>query len=385
MAANGTKVVEVKAVALSLDLRGAASTVTLGTGTAIKRDVVVVKVRTEDGIVGYGEAHHALAPTVVAELVNSSLGPLVVGQDAFAVEHVWERMYYAQGRTHGPGWAIWKAISGIDIALWDARGKALGLPVWRLLGGTKKRIRAYAGGICLGYQPPESLAEEALGYVRQGFTAVKLRLGDTVANDVARVEKVREVLGSGVDIMVDVNTKYTYQQMLQLLPALEACGVYWIEEPFPPDALRDYTLLAARSKVPIAAGENHFLRYQSRQLLESEAAQILQPDASKAGGITETKKIADLAAAFRRAFAPHTSMSGINSAATLALLATCSNALIYEADLAPVNPFRDDLVHPHPTVGPDGCVEPFDGPGLGVEVDESLFAAYPGIPGPCYV
>jgi L-alanine-DL-glutamate epimerase-like enolase superfamily enzyme len=107
---------------------------------------------------------------------------------------------------HGPGWAIWKAISGVDMALWDARGKALGLPVWRLLGGTKKRIRAYAGGICLGYQAPESLAEEALGYVRQGFTAVKLRLGDTIANDTARVQKVREVLGSGVDIMVDINT-----------------------------------------------------------------------------------------------------------------------------------------------------------------------------------
>ena len=385
MGVSGTAVVEVKAVALSVDLRNVASKVTLGTGTAIKKDVVIVKVRTEDGVVGYGEAHHALAPTVVADLVNQSLAPLVVGQDALAVEHVWEQLYFSQGRTHGPGWAIWKAISGVDMALWDARGKALGLPVWRLLGGTKKRIRAYAGGICLGYQAPESLAEEALGYVRQGFTAVKLRLGDTIANDTARVQKVREVLGSGVDIMVDINTKYTYQQMLQLLPALEECGVFWVEEPFPPDALRDYSLLAARSRVPIAAGENHFLRYQSRQLLEGEAAQILQPDASKAGGITETKKIADLAAAFRRPFAPHTSMSGINSAATLALLATCSNALIYEADLSALNPFRDELVSPRATIGPDGCVEPFDGPGLGVEVDEALFEKYPGIPGPCYV
>ncbi len=385
MSAGGLAVRSVEAVALSVDLRNAANAVTLGTGTAIKKDVVVVRVRTEDGIVGYGEAHHALAPTVVADLVNQSLAPLVVGEDTLAVEHIWEKLYFAQGRTHGPGWAIWKAISGIDMALWDARGKALGLPVWRLLGGTRKRIRAYAGGICLGYQPPESLAEEALGYVRQGFTAVKPRVGDSIANDVARVQKVREVLGPGVDIMVDVNTKYTYQQMLQLLPPLEECGVFWIEEPFPPDAIRDYTLLSARSKVPIAAGENHFLRYQSRQLLEGEAAHILQPDASKAGGITETKKIADLAAAFRRPFAPHTSMSGINSAATLALLATCSNALIYEADLSALNPFRDELVHPRASIGPDGCVEPFDGPGLGIEVDESVFGRYPGIPGPCYV
>src|ERR687893_1897078 len=178
-----------------------------------------------------------------------------------------------------------------------------------------------------------------------------------------------------------MNTKYTYQQMLRLLPVLEEYGVFWVEEPFPPDALRDYSLLAARSRVPIAAGENHFLRYQSRQLLESEAVQILQPDPSKAGGITETKKIADLAAAFRRPFAPHTSMSGVNMAACLSLLTVASNALVYEADLSALNPFRDELVHPTPRVGEDGCVEAFDGPGLGVEVDEAAFARYPGIPG----
>ena len=377
------KVVSVDAVPLSLDLRDRA--VTLGVGTAVKKDAVIVRVRTEDGVVGYGEAHHALAPTVVAELVNTSLAPLVVGEDALAVEHVWEKLYFAQGRTHGPGWAIWKAISGIDIALWDARGKALGLPVWRLLGGAKKRIKAYAGGISLGYQPPESLAEEALGYVERGFRAVKLRLGDTIERDVARVAHVRKVLGDGVDIMVDVNTKYSYQQMLQLAPRLEESNVYWIEEPFPPDALRDYALLAPRTRIPLAAGENHFLRYQARQLLESDAAQILQPDPSKAGGVTETKKIADLAAAFRRPFAPHTSMSGINMAVCISLLTVAPNALVYEADLSALNPFRDELVHPIPQVGEDGCVEAFDGPGLGVEVDESLFARYPGIPGPCYV
>ena len=377
------KVTAVDAIALSVDLRDRA--VTLGVGTAVKKDTVIVRVRTEDGIVGYGEAHHALAPTVVADLVNTNLAPLVVGGDALEVEHIWERMYFAQGRTHGPGWAIWKAISGIDQALWDVRGKALGLPVWKLLGGKKRKLRAYAGGISLGYQPPESLAEEAQRYVEQGFTALKLRLGDTVENDLARVRHVRKTLGDGVDIMTDVNTKYSYQQMLKLAPGLEECGVYWIEEPFPPDALRDYSLLAQRTGIPLAAGENHFLRYQARQLLEAEAAQILQPDPSKAGGITETKKIADLAAAYRRSFAPHTSMSGINMSVCLTLLTVCSNALVYEADLSAFNPFRDDLVSPIPKIDPDGYVEAFDGPGLGVDVDESLFDRFPGIPGPCYV
>ena len=377
------RVVSVEAVPLSLDLRDRA--VTLGVGTAIKKDTIIVRVRTEDGIVGYGEAHHALAPTVVAELVNTSLAPLVIGEDALAVEHVWEKLYFAQGRTHGPGWAIYKAISGIDIALWDARGKALGMPVWRLLGGKKRKLRAYAGGISLNYQAPESLAEEAQGYVAQGFTALKLRLGDTIERDLARVSHVRKVLGDDVDIMVDVNTKYSYQQMLQLAPRLEESNVYWIEEPFPPDALRDYALLAPRTRIPLAAGENHFLRYQARQLLEGEAVQILQPDPSKAGGVTETKKIADLAAAFRRPFAPHTSMSGVNMAVCLSLLTVASNALVYEADLSPLNPFRDDLVSPVPKVDRDGHVEAYDGPGLGIEVDESLFERYRGIPGPCYI
>jgi len=185
--------------------------------------------------------------------------------------------------------------------------------------------------------------------------------------------------------MTDVNTKYSYQQMLRLAPGLEECGVYWIQEPFPPDALRDYALLAPRTRVPLAAGENHFLRYQARQLLEQEAVQILQPDPSKAGGISETRKIADLAAAYRRGFAPHTSMSGVNMAVCLALLTVCSNGLIYEAHLSAFNPFRDDLVSPIPKIDRDGYIEAFDGPGLGVELDESLFGRYPAIPGPCYV
>jgi L-alanine-DL-glutamate epimerase-like enolase superfamily enzyme len=376
-------VAEVRAIGLSVDLRDVPAT--LGVGTAIKKDTVVVRVRTADGIVGYGEAHHANAPQVVVDLVNTNLAPLVVGQDALAVEHVWDLLYQKQGRTHGPGWALYKALSGIDMALWDARGKALGLPLWRLLGGVRRRLRAYAGGVSLGWQPPDALAEEAQSYVERGFRAVKLRGGDCVERDLARVRRVRQALGDEVEVMIDMNTRYTLTDLLRALSGLEECGVAWIEEPFPPDAVRDYALAASRTRIPLAAGENHFLRYQARQLLEAEAVHILQPDASKAGGVTETKKIADLAAAFRRPFAPHTSMSGLNAAASLHLLSACSNALIYEADVAPRNPFRDELTSPVGQVGAGGCVEPPDAPGLGVEVDETVFTRYPLIPGPCYV
>ncbi len=375
------KIVEVKAFPLSVPLQG--KSVSLGTGKTIKFDVIVVRVRTEDGIVGYGEAHHAIAPTVIADLVQNHLGPLMIGEDVMAVEHTYDKMYFAQGRTHGTGWGVWIAMSGINTAIWDARGKALGLPVYQLLGGQNRRLRAYAGGISLGYQAPESLAEEALSYVERGYTAMKIRLGDTVENDTARIRAVRAAVGSRVDLMTDINTKYSYQQMLELIPALEECRVFWIEEPFPPDAVRDFSLLAPRTRIPLAAGENHFLRYQARHLLEENAIQIVQFDVAKCGGISEQKKIADLAAAFRRSFAPHTSVSALSHAATLHVMMACQNSLVYEA--GPPNAFRGEVMTPNPTVGADGCVDLPEKPGLGVEVDESLFAKYPVIPGPCYV
>lgn len=375
------KITEVKAFALSFKLDNAPRR---GVGQPIKKDMVVVRVKTEDGITGYGEAHHALAPTLVADIVNQNLAPVVLGGNAMEVEEIWQRMYLKQGQTHGPGNALYKAMSGIDVALWDVRGKALKQPVFRLLGGARKKTRAYAGGVCMGFKPPPALLEEAQSFVDRGFTAIKLRMGDTVENDLARVRAVRAGLGDKVDIAVDMNTRYTFLDLQRALPGFEECKVYWIEEPFPPDAIADYAHFNARTHVPLAGGENHFLRYQARQLLETKAIDVIQPDPCKAGGITETKKIADLAAAYRRAFAPHVGMSAIDSAACVHLLCATSNALIYEADGAAYNPFRDDLCSGHPQVV-DGYIEPNEAPGLGFEVDESLFSKLPGIAGPCYI
>lgn len=375
------RIVEVKGIALSFKLENAPRR---GSGQPVKKDMVLVRVKTEDGIVGYGEAHHALAPTVVADIVNYNLAPIVVGQDAMAVEDIWQKIYVKQGQTHGPGWALFKAMSGVDIALWDARGKALNQPVYRLLGGSQKKIRAYAGGVCLGYQPPARLLEEAQGFVARGWTALKLRLGDTVESDIERLRYVRKHLPDSIDIMVDVNTRYSYLDAMRALPALEECGVYWLEEPFTPDNTADYSRVNATTRIPLAGGENHFTRYQARQLLEIAAVDILQPDPCKSGGISECKKIADLASAFRRSFAPHTGMSGIDGAACLHLLCATQNALVYESDCAALNPFRDDLVNGGPVLV-DGHVAPNDKPGLGIEVDESMFDKLPGIPGPCYV
>lgn len=249
------KITEVKAFALSFKLENAPRR---GVGQPVKKDTVIVRVKTEDGIVGYGEAHHALAPTLVADLVNTNLAPIVVGCNAMEVEDIWQRIYLKQGQTHGPGNALYKALSGVDVALWDARGKALKQPVYRLLGGSRKKIRAYAGGVCMGFKPPPALLEEAQSFVDKGFTAIKLRMGDTVENDLARVRAVRKGLGDKIDIAVDINTRYNFLDLQRALPGYEECRVFWVEEPFAPDAIADYAHFNARTHVPLAGGENHF-------------------------------------------------------------------------------------------------------------------------------
>ncbi|HYK12659.1 MAG TPA: mandelate racemase/muconate lactonizing enzyme family protein [Burkholderiales bacterium] len=324
------------------------------------------------------------AAAVVADIVNNNLAPIVVGANALEVEDIWQKVYTKQAQTHGPGWSLYKALSGVDMALWDVRGKALGQPVYRLLGGSRKKIRAYAGGVCLGFQPPPRLLEEAQSFVAKGYTALKLRLGDSVERDVERVRHVRAALGDKIDIMVDVNTRYSFLDLQRALPALEECRVFWLEEPFTPDSVADYTYFNQRTLIPLAGGENHFTRFEARELLEARAVDIIQPDPCKAGGITECKKIADLASAFKRPFAPHTGMSAIDATACVHLLCAASNALIYEGDCAAYNPFRDELCRGAAQVV-DGYIEPSDAPGLGLEVDESLFTRFPGIPGPCYI
>src|SRR5687768_9738828 len=185
------KIVDVKAFPTSFPIP-AANRVALGIGTAVKRDAVLVKVTTDEGLVGWGEAHHGRGHTAVAKLIDTTLRQLVLGMDARETVSVWERMYRFQLASHGMGAGACLAISGIDMALWDIRGKALGLPLYRLLGGTRKAIPAYAGGVSLGYQEKNQLIGEAQASVDRGYKAIKLRVGDSVERDVERMSAVRE-------------------------------------------------------------------------------------------------------------------------------------------------------------------------------------------------
>jgi D-galactarolactone cycloisomerase len=359
--------------------------VRLGIGRAVKRDAVLVKVETEDGITGWGEAHHGRCPGAIAKLIDTTISELVVGMDAINVVGVWQRVYQMQLSSHGMGYAAAMALSGLDLALWDIRAKAAGWPLYKLLGGASKPIRAYAGGISLGWQDPGSLAEEAAGYISKGYRAIKLRVGDNPRADVARATAVREAVGDEIEILVDANTGYKLDDVRRVMPAYEELQIGWLEEPFPAQDYRSYQTAATLGSVPLAAGENHFTRFEFTRLIEDRAVSFVQPDLSKTGGVTETMRIAAMAYAWKLSFNPHTSATGINMAATINVLAAVDEPGYFEGDVAKHNPFRDEVGGVPYALDANGCVSPSEKPGIGVEVDEAFVRAHPLIDGPCYV
>jgi len=378
------KISEIKAYPLSFRVSDAGQ-VRLGIGRTVKRDTVVVKVRTDDGLVGWGEAHHGRAPGAVANLINTTLSHLVTGMEATDNVGVWERVYKMQLASHGMGAAAAIGLSGIDMALWDLRAKAVGWPLYRLLGGRSKALTAYAGGISLGFQPPAELANEALGLVERGYRALKLRVGDSWRADVERVRAVRAAVGDAVELLVDANTNYSVEDARHAMPAFDELRVGWLEEPFPPHDARSYRSAATFGSTPLAAGENHYTRFEFQRILEDGAITILQPDLSKTGGITEGLRIAAMGSASKLRVNPHTSATGLNMAATLHFLASIDNGGYYEADASTENLFRDQLTTRAGAVDSDGLVRPPEGAGLGVEIDEAFIASHPVIDGPGYV
>jgi L-alanine-DL-glutamate epimerase-like enolase superfamily enzyme len=347
---------------------------------------VLVRVETDDGHVGWGEAHHGRCPGAIAKLIDTTMRELVLGFDARDVVGVWARVYKMQLASHGMGAAAALALSGLDMALWDLRCQATGMPLYQLLGGAAKPIKAYAGGIALGWQEPALLAEEALRHVATGYRALKLRVGDTARKDIARVRAVREAVGDAIDILVDANTAYTVDDVRKVMPAFEEAAVGWLEEPFPPQDRRAYAVAASLGRVPLAAGENHYTRYEFATLLEDGHVLFVQPDLSKTGGVTEAMRIAAMASAQKLTVNPHTSATAINMATTIHFLCAVDNPGYFEGDVTSLNPFRDQLADAAPyALDDNGCVRPRDGVGIGLKIDQHFIAEHPLIEGPCYV
>jgi L-alanine-DL-glutamate epimerase-like enolase superfamily enzyme len=306
--------------------------------------------------------------------------------DATDVIGIWQRIYKMQLGSHGMGAGTALAMSGIDMALWDIRAKAAGWPLYKMLGGSAKPIPAYAGGVALGYQLPERLVEEVRPFVEAGYKAVKLRVGDSPARDIARAAAVREAFGDDLVILSDANTGCSVDDARRLMPGLEAAGVAWLEEPFPAHDHRSYAAARAFARVPLAAGENHYTRFEFHRLIEDGTITILQPDLSKAGGITEGLRIAAMASAWKLPIHPHTAISALNMAACVHFLCAIDNGGYFEADISKINPYRDQLCSRLPfRLAEDGSVAPLEGPGIGLDVDEEFLLRHPVIDGPSYV
>ena len=374
-----TKIKRIQAFALSCPTPGGA---VFAVGRSAKRDMVLVRIETECGIVGYGEAHHAQTPSTIAAFINDALGPSLIGMDAHETEAIWDKSYRHYIATHGPGAAAVIGLSGVDLALWDIKGKDLGQPVYRLLGGKRRPIRAYAGGISLGFQPVDDLKREIEGFIARGYDFLKLRVGDTLEKDLERVSAVRAAFGPEITLAADAGTRYRTADVARIAEVCEAGRLAWLEEPFTPDNLPGYRRLRDLTATPLAAGENHFTRHELRTLISEEVIQFVQADCCKTGGITEILKIAALAGAWHLQFAPHTSASVLSTAAATHVLSEAPNAFIYEADVSAINAFRDELGTPFEIV--DGTILAPEAPGLGVQLDEKVIEKYPFIPGASY-
>jgi len=347
------------------------------------QDDLVVLVHTDEGITGIGEVDSA--PDVVAALIRQpashavahSLRSTLVGRDPLDVEGAWEAMYRGLIYIGRRGIAI-HAISGIDIALWDIRGKALGKPVCELLGDVRRdRVRAYAS--MLMPETTEETAERVTALREQGFTAVKLGwgpLGRDPEHDVRLAAAAKQAGGDGVDILIDAGLGYGDDATTAIGVAreLEELGIGWLEEPFLPDAYEAYAELADTVDLTVAAGEQDVTRWGFRELIERGHVDLVQPDVTRCGGITEMLRIAELANGHGVSTVPHAWKSGIIKAASLHVNAVLPDALYQEYCVAET-PINTTLTVERLPIEADGCVAVPTAPGIGVTLDEDVLAS----------
>ncbi|MEQ3550293.1 mandelate racemase/muconate lactonizing enzyme family protein [Pseudonocardia nematodicida] len=276
--------------------------------TVTRREYTLVRITTEQGVSGIGFCYPGHAAAELSTIaVRDLLGPLLVGEDCADIERLWNRMYQ-EALLHGRTGSVMRALSAIDIALWDAKAREAGLPLHKLLGGHADRVPAYAsGGYYLDGKGPDGLARELAGYVEAGFTAVKMKIGRLDhRGELDRLAAAREAVGPDTLLMLDANNAFSdLPTALRAVRAWERFDPYFVEEPFSPDDITNHARLAARVDVPIATGEIEAGRWRTRELLEQGGAIILQQDAAVCGGISELQKIAHTASSYGVTLCPH--------------------------------------------------------------------------------
>jgi galactonate dehydratase len=348
------------------------------------RNLTFVVVSTDEGIDGVGEVRMINNTEALLGYLTDAATNHVVGGDPFAIEALVQRMWR---RDYGrPGQIEMSGIAAVEIACWDIIGKALDQPVYRLLGGpVRGRIKAYANGWYTVERTPEQFHEAARRVVEKGYLGLKLdpfgagsyelSRAEVVAA-VALVEAVRDAIGADADLFIEMHGRFTPSTAVRVAQALVPYEPAWIEEPVPPENLRALKKVAERVRLPIATGERIHLRHEFRELLELQAADVVQPDPTMCGGISETRKLAAWAEAYYVLVAPHNVGGPISTAASLHLGAAIPNFKVLEH----FNDFTEAYVKAAAPGNPevvDGYFALPAGPGLGVVLDEDLVREHP--------
>lgn len=360
------------------------------------RPTLLVQVHTDEGIVGLGEAaaYGGFLESTEA-LVLGELRRTILGEDPFRVEKLWQMMA-TRAQQRGRRGMLMMAISGIDIALWDIVGQATRTPLYRLLGGYRDTLKAYASaGFYAENKDVHALAEEVGGYAERGFGCVKIKVGrqpDALLNplmdmqasdyatvtfeeDVERVRAVRAAIGPRVRLAIDANNAWTPSLALRFMHEVEDLDIYWLEEPVGTEDIEGSAMVARQLITPVAGYETESALTGFRELIVRRAVDIVQPDVIWSGGITESRKIAALAHAFRLPVIPHVFSSAVSSIANMHFIASIPNGSWLEWDQNP-NALRSELFEEPLTLDAEGRVRLPDRPGLGVTLNQATIDRY---------
>lgn len=344
-------------------------------------DMTLVVVTTDTGLQGFGEAKAAVGSSgscaSIVSCIENELKPQLVGKDARNISRIWEHIYngtrdhysLSRGRKFpilGRRGLTISAMSGIDTALWDIKGKALGAPVVELLGGScRDKMPAYASG---GWAKADAIGEQLVGYTKKGFGGVKMRVGimdQTVAESIKRVKAAREALPDHTKLMTDAHGTFSVPEAKQFTKGVEDCNLYWFEEPISPDNKIGTAEVRANTFIPIAAGESEYTAFDVRDLIAERALDVLQPDCAIIGGITEAMRVSQLAHTYQLELAPHCWGSAFSFMAGLSVAFASPSANVIEFSLGG-NPMMYDLVEEDITVDKEGMLKTPDRPGLGL-------------------
>jgi galactonate dehydratase len=340
-----------------------------------------VKVETDEGIIGWGEATLEGKEKVAAQAVLE-LKRYLVKKDPFQIEHHWQNMYRDAFYS---GMVLNTAISAVEQAMWDIIGKKLNQPIYNLLGGRmRSELKCYANAWYIGAKTLEDWARKARDTVKQGFRALKLdpcgasglfMTEEAMKKAECIVAAVREAVGDGVDVMLEIHGRLSPHKAIVLANRLEKYNIAWYEEPVPFENLDALVKVARAIKLPIAAGERLTTKHEFRRLLEIQAADIIQPDLCHCGGILECKKIAAMAEAYYVGVAPHNANGPVSTAAATQIDACIPNFYIQEIFVDCLDLEREIVINPIQLE--NGCIKIQDRPGLGIDLDEGSVARHP--------